>query len=69
MKALRLSPDERMASLPSGNMFRKDDATLRVMIEDCEWLSTAFLNELVVHAANRQRDELAAAGHSATNSR
>lgn len=69
MKSLRLSVEERMESLPKGNTFRKSDDALREMIADCEWLASAFLNELAVHDFNRRLDELERQGQPATNSR
>lgn len=69
MKALRLSPDHRDQIYPVGSPYRRSDEALRVLIDDCEWMAVAFMNELAVHEANRRRDELAAAGQTATNSR
>lgn len=69
LRSLRLSPLAREKHYGPDSPFRTSDEALRVMIDDCEWMAVAFLNELIVHDVNRQREELATAGQPATNSR
>ena len=55
IKLLILHPSERQEK-------DRDDAALRVRIEELEWLLTAFQNEITVNLHNRQGDELARQG-------
>lgn len=57
LKALALSPSEREKS--GGEFKNMDDASLRAIIRECEWMTFVWQNELNVHEMNRRRDELA----------
>lgn len=67
LRALALSRTERARSFP-GTDFDTEDDILRAMIRDCEWMTFSWINEVVVHDANRARDELEAGNLSTTNS-
>jgi hypothetical protein len=53
LKALVLHPAER-----AGEYKGLDDGVIRAKIKECEWMLTAWANEIVVHDHNRQLDEL-----------
>jgi hypothetical protein len=53
IKALILSPAER-----EGDLKDLDDSTLRARIRECEWMLSAFANEVAVFDHNRRMDEL-----------
>ena len=53
LKALVLHPAER-----KGEYEGIDDNTIRVKIQECEWMLSAWTNELLVYDHNRRLDEL-----------
>lgn len=56
LSALRLDPSERKAE--KGIYADTEDATLRAVIRECEWITFVFRNEVSVFDANQRRDEL-----------
>lgn len=57
VKALVLTRSERTA-VYKGSDFDTDDDVLRAMIRDCEWMVSAWDNEVRVADHNRRLDEL-----------
>ena len=60
LKALVLHPAER-----KGEYQGVDDNTIREKIKECEWMLTAWTNEIRFHDHNRQLDELERQGNGA----
>jgi len=56
LDALTLSRDERLAA--GGEFKDTDDAVLRAIIKDSQWLAAAFQNEIKVFDYNRHLEEL-----------
>ena len=57
MKALVMSRTER-ADRYAKSDFNADDDVLRAIVRDVEWMSSAWLNEILVADHNRRLDEL-----------
>jgi hypothetical protein len=60
---LILSPSERRGT--EGDFKNAEDETLRGIIRECEWMLTAWHNEVVTYDQNRRLDELDREDHGA----